>query len=161
MSSSSVRRQRGAGRVLWSRIGVTVVALLAVFGLGRCSVDEGVAVEEHQAAQARISELEQRARDLEQNRIALAAGGVDSTPAPAADPEVPPEEPAPEPEPAEAPSAPGSEYTVQEGDTLESIAERVYGDRSQFTLIQEANGVEGTALQIGQTLRIPPAPQAE
>lgn len=161
MSSSSARRTRGTGRVLWGRIGVAVCALLLAFVLGRCSVEEGVAVAEYQAAQARISELEQRALDLEQSQVALAAGGVEVTPTPTPEPspaeEPPADEQAPAPEPT--PTVEGSQYTVQEGDTLETIAERVYGDRSQFTRIQEANGVESTNLQVGQTLVIPPPAQ--
>jgi nucleoid-associated protein YgaU len=166
MSSSSVRRQRGAGRVLWGRMGVALAALLMAFGVGRCSIDEGVAVAEHQAAQVRISELEQLTRDLEQNQVALAAGGIDTTPSPQAEAdgeaEPEPEDDAePEATPTEAATGEGSEYTVAEGDTLESIAERVYGDRTLFTRIAEANGVDSTQLQVGQTLRIPPAEDAE
>lgn len=162
MSSSSARRPRGTGRVLWGRIGAALCALLLAFAVGRCSIDEGVAVEEHRAAQARISELEQRALDLEQNQVALAAGGIDVSPAPTAEaePEPEPEQPA-EPTPQEAATGQGTRYTVEEGDTLESIAQRVYGDGTQFTRIQQANGVDSTDLQVGQTLVIPPAPEGE
>jgi nucleoid-associated protein YgaU len=181
MSSSSARRRRGgrpapgrgsgAGHILWGRIGVAVVALLAAFGLGRCSADEGVALADHQAAQARISELEQLTRDLEQNQLAVAAGGIDSTPAPAPAPQPAPQplptpqrEPTPPPAteapppPAPSPSPAGSEYTVKEGDTLEAIAEQAYGDRYAYPRIKEANGLEGNELHIGQVLLIPPPP---
>lgn len=166
MSSSAARRSRGTGRVLWGRIGVMLLALLATFGLGRCSVDEGVPRADYDAAQARIGELEQRARDLEQNQVALAAGGIDVTPAPAvaegeqqegeqatAEPGVTPTEA------ATGALTGGGEYTVREGDTLETIAQQVYGDGTLFNLIEQENAVDTTQLQVGQTLRIPPLPQ--
>jgi nucleoid-associated protein YgaU/chitinase len=49
----------------------------------------------------------------------------------------------------------GLQYTVQSGDTLASIAQRFYGDSSQWTLIQNANpGINPNNLQIGQLLLI-------
>jgi chitinase len=49
----------------------------------------------------------------------------------------------------------GLQYTVQSGDTLASIAQRFYGDSSQWTLIQNANpGINPNNLQIGQQLLI-------
>jgi nucleoid-associated protein YgaU len=136
---------------------VTLLALVLMFTLGRCSVQRGVPQAEYDAATARVSELEQRTRDLEEAQVALAAGGIDRTPEPSPEAEDP--EPAREPEPAPVPTGGGTTYTVEDGDTLESIAERFYGNRSQFTLIQQANGgVDSTTLQVGQELRIPPAP---
>lgn len=52
----------------------------------------------------------------------------------------------------------GRTYTVRQGDTLADIAERVYGDRQKFPLIAQANGVGAQDLQVGQSLKIPPAP---
>jgi nucleoid-associated protein YgaU len=51
-----------------------------------------------------------------------------------------------------------SRYTVRSGDTLERIADRVYGDSSKWRLIHDANrsrlGPDGT-LEIGMELSIP------
>lgn len=51
-----------------------------------------------------------------------------------------------------------SRYTVRSGDTLERIADRVYGDSSKWRLIYDANrsrlGPDGT-LEIGMELSIP------
>ncbi len=58
---------------------------------------------------------------------------------------------------------PGSKsYTVQAGDTLTSIAERIYGkgSKSTFQDIYEANkaliGDNPDQIKIGMTLKIPP-----
>jgi hypothetical protein len=49
-----------------------------------------------------------------------------------------------------------SRYTVQEGDTLEAIALRLWGDASFWYLIADANGLTGAEpLVAGQTLSIP------
>ena len=49
----------------------------------------------------------------------------------------------------------GLQYTIQSGDTLVNIAERVYGNGSRFTLIQNANpGIDPNNLQVGQQLLI-------
>jgi nucleoid-associated protein YgaU len=58
--------------------------------------------------------------------------------------------------PAETPGA----YTVQSGDTLSSIATKVYGDSKLWKRIYDANkdaiGSDPGALKVGQSLRIPP-----
>lgn len=58
--------------------------------------------------------------------------------------------------PAETPGA----YTVQSGDTLSSIATKVYGDSKMWKRIYDANkdaiGSDPGALKVGQSLRIPP-----
>jgi YD repeat-containing protein len=47
-------------------------------------------------------------------------------------------------------------YTVQAGDTLESIAQAVWGDASFWYMIAEANGLSGAdSIQAGQSLLIP------
>lgn len=45
----------------------------------------------------------------------------------------------------------GSEYTVQQGDTLYSIAQRAYGDVSQWIVIAHANQIP----KPGQKLYLP------
>lgn len=53
-------------------------------------------------------------------------------------------------------SGEGSQYTVQEGDTLESIAEEHLGSADQWQLIAQANDISNPdQLEVGQTLTIP------
>lgn len=57
-----------------------------------------------------------------------------------------------------APPADGGTYVVQSGDTLERIAERLYGDRNRWQAIAQANPrVDPIKLRIGQELRLPEA----
>jgi hypothetical protein len=68
--------------------------------------------------------------------------------------------PSPTPRPAAVPSATaGEEYTVETGDTLRSIAERVYGDAAQWPRVYDANretvGPDPDTLKAGTRLRIP------
>jgi nucleoid-associated protein YgaU len=66
--------------------------------------------------------------------------------------------PSPSPSPSPSPLADGQAYTVASGDTLSSLAERFYGDATQWRLIFEANRDRMTSqddLQVGMTLRIP------
>lgn len=69
-------------------------------------------------------------------------------------------EPSPSPSPGVA--AGGESYTVVEGDTLGTIAERFYGDPNLWRRIYDANrqtiGDNPDNLSIGTTLRIPPRP---
>jgi nucleoid-associated protein YgaU len=64
------------------------------------------------------------------------------------------------PRPAALPSPTASdEYTVEAGDTLRSIAQRVYGDAEQWRRIYDANretiGPDPDTLNAGTRLRIP------
>lgn len=53
-------------------------------------------------------------------------------------------------------SGEGSQYTVQEGDTLASIAEEHLGSADQWQLIAQANDLSNPdRIQVGQTLTIP------
>jgi LysM repeat protein len=55
---------------------------------------------------------------------------------------------------------PAQSYTVQPGDTLWDIAERVYGDPSKFTEIAQASGIsDPNHIEPGQTLTIPAKPE--
>jgi hypothetical protein len=59
-----------------------------------------------------------------------------------------------------AQATPGSDYTVQAGDTLSSIAQQAYGDANQWQKIYDANkqviGGDPNLIRPGQVLFIPP-----
>ncbi|GAC1350452.1 MAG: hypothetical protein NVSMB27_33110 [Ktedonobacteraceae bacterium] len=51
---------------------------------------------------------------------------------------------------------PGSDYTVQQGDTLSSIAQRAYGDGNRWQAIANANNIsDPNLIYAGQVLFIP------
>ena len=89
-------------------------------------------------------------RELWASGTALAGGAE----APAAPPQPPAAPPQP---PAAPPVAPAQRiYTVVSGDTLWAIAERFYGDGSQYPKIASANGIANPDLiMVGQELTIP------
>ena len=87
-----------------------------------------------------------------------------ATPSPESKPVLPPPappSPSPSPSPSPAPAA-GESYTVADGDTLATIAERFYGDGAQWQRIYDANraaiGDNPDNVRVGTTLRIPPRP---
>jgi hypothetical protein len=83
----------------------------------------------------------------------LWVSGTAEAPPPA--PAAPPPPPAPAAPPAPAPPAKRM-YTVVSGDTLWAIAERFYGDGSQYPKIASANGIANPDLiMVGQQLTIP------
>ncbi len=151
MNRKTSRGRRDDGRVLWGRVGAFALAVALAFLFGRLSAPDGAPPEELAAARSRIAELEQENLNLAEAQKALAAGGIDARPAAADD--------GPGGPPAAA-DGDGEVYTVQEGDTLESIAAEQYGDGSRFPLLAEANDVDATNLVPGQQLRIPPDPEA-
>ena len=60
------------------------------------------------------------------------------------------------PHPPSGDTPPGQSYTVQQGDTLWDIAERVYGDGTQYPKIAEASGISNPDhIEPGQVLTIP------
>jgi LysM repeat protein len=55
-----------------------------------------------------------------------------------------------------AQATPGSEYTVQQGDTLSSIAQQAYGDGNKWPIIAQANAIaDPNLIYPGQVLYIP------
>jgi nucleoid-associated protein YgaU len=73
---------------------------------------------------------------------------------------VPSPSPSGSPRPAAVPTPTASdEYTVEAGDTLRSIAQKVYGDPAQWPRIYDANretiGPDPDTLSAGTRLRIP------
>jgi hypothetical protein len=151
-------------RILWGRIGVFAGAIVLAFILGSC-VGGG------EYSQSDVDDLNQRIKDLTEENIALEGTISELSAAGAADrPRVT------DPEDAEDGTAEDGEggtteddadgagdgsgattYTVEAGDTLYAIAEKVYGDGSQFRAIAEANGIDtSNRLTVGQELTIPP-----
>ena len=74
----------------------------------------------------------------------------------------PPPSPSPSPSPGASPAEGGESYTVAEGDTLATIAEKFYGDPALWRRIYDANraaiGDNPDSVRLGTTLRIPPNP---
>ena len=55
-----------------------------------------------------------------------------------------------------AQATPGSKYTVQQGDTLYSIAQQAYGDGNKWPVIAQANAIaDPNLIYPGQVLYIP------
>jgi nucleoid-associated protein YgaU len=61
------------------------------------------------------------------------------------------------------PQAPvGTTYRVQEGDTLQSIAQKFYGDERKYTLITKANHISASKVLVpGQKLIITSDPEQQ
>jgi len=92
----------------------------------------------------------------------LAPVAATASPSPESKPVAPPPSPFPSPSPSPSPAAVGDTYVVGEGDTLATIAEKLYGDPTLWRRIYEANvsviGPNPDNLRLGTTLRIPPKP---
>ncbi|MDP8969883.1 MAG: LysM peptidoglycan-binding domain-containing protein [Actinomycetota bacterium] len=142
------------GRILWGRVAFIVVGALLMFLLGRCSASGGVPQSEVDEKNDQIEQLASENESLRQEVAALNAEGPRS-PAGSDATEATDEEPTERRSPA-APKQ-GETYIVKSGDTLISIAEKVYDDRGKWRLIAQANGIDDTnGLRVGQELRIPP-----
>jgi LysM repeat protein len=140
-------------KVLWGRLLILAVLLLAVFFAGRACAPEGVAPEEFQQAQARIEDLEEENDRLQTNLEQAQAAE-------------------PSPEPTEPPAAdggdgdaappPGEDYIVKSGDSLASLALENYGDAGYADELAEINGLPPDSfLEIGQEIFIPDDPPEE
>jgi nucleoid-associated protein YgaU len=138
-------------RVLWGRVGVYAFSLLLMFLIGRGCAPGGEASEADVAALNRqVAELTEQNILLEEQISGLGAGAEDR-------PRISEtEEPAEgEGDGEDAAAGETRTYEVQSGDTLTSIAQRMYGDPQKFPLIADANDLDGQ-LVVGQELIIPP-----
>jgi Tfp pilus assembly protein FimV len=57
-------------------------------------------------------------------------------------------------------STDGDTYTVQAGDSLWSIAEKVYGSGTYYTKLMNLNGLANANIMVGQVLKIKSKPQS-
>jgi hypothetical protein len=146
------------GRVLWGRVAILGVALLIAFLIGRATGggDTGVSRSQFQEVVAERDDLETEVADLRED---LAAAEEPTPPPASASPGAgaAAEDEATDPE---GETEGGETYTVEEGDTLASIAEDKYGDASLDDFLAEANGItDPLSLAVGQELIIPPKPE--
>ena len=137
----------GAARILWGRVFALALALILAFVIGRLTAGGDSSDAETQRLQERVADLQGEV-DALRAEAAAASPDAQESPAPADD------------EDEEQPAADESTtYTVKEGDTLNTIAERFYGDVGLADLIVEANDITDPAqIRPGDELEIPPEP---
>lgn len=146
------------GRVLWGRIGVYAGTLVLAFVLGGCIFGGGASQSDLEFAMAEVEGLQSENTRLEEELTQAQSQNVQR---PTVD-----GTPGAEPSPGATEGLEGgsgvSNYTVEAGDTLFTIAQQEYGDGEQFELIAEANNLTSDSpLTIGQDLVIPPLPDDE
>jgi LysM repeat protein len=146
-------------RILWGRLIVLAVFLLAVFLLGRATGGSGVTQEdldamraERNEAQAQVENLNDEVRRLEEQNAAF-QDQIDQLEAETA----PPTDPTTDEE-GDEPA--GETYVIQEGDTLLELANEFYGDPSLDDYIAEFNDiVDPSLISTGTEIIIPPDPE--
>jgi hypothetical protein len=151
---------RTGPRILWGRLIVLAVVLLAAFLVGRATGGSGITQEDLDAlraerndAQAQIEELQEEVTGLNQQNTALQdridqLEAEQGTTPPATGEDTEGEEPA------------GETYVIREGDTLLELANEFYGDPSLDDYIAEANGITDPSLiNAGDEITIPPDPE--
>lgn len=144
-----------APRVLWGRLAFFLLALVLAFVAGNRCANDGVPEDDFKAEQQRVLALQSENAVLEQQLDAANQqgnagnndGGEDNNDGGA--------EPTDAPTDESIPSG-GTTYTVQEDDTLTTIAQEFYGDPLKYDLIVDANNLtDETPLRVGQELVIP------
>ncbi|CAN5291616.1 hypothetical protein BH20ACT22_BH20ACT22_00490 [soil metagenome] len=168
-------------KVLWGRVAALAVTIIVAYLVGRAAASQGVPAEdlgqaqtELAAAQERITELETRLEETtspESARPSLSPAAQGADEAGETQAEAPADgngaegDPAAGTGPTEGSQAPQDQpesvrtYVVEDGDTLNTIANDVYGDASLVDLIAEANNITAQGqIQIGQKLELPPRP---
>jgi nucleoid-associated protein YgaU len=142
--------------VLWGRIAFFGASLLIAFVIGRMSAPDGAPASDLAAARTQVTELENENEEL-QTQLADAqdalAAASDPTAEESADPST---DTTTDTTTDEDPTFTGEEYTVQSGDSLNSIAEDFYGDTVYGDYLAEVNNItDPSTLSVGTTLIIP------
>jgi nucleoid-associated protein YgaU len=153
-------------QILWGRVLVLLLALALAFWLGTTFGGDASAQTQLEEQRAEITRLESEVAALEAEVAAVdAAGGEKPSPRPADNEENNNDgrgdDDTPEPERSERsePADDSSEYVVQSGDSLASIAQEVYGDPTLWRDIAQANDLsEPYSLTVGDTLNVPARP---
>lgn len=147
----------GSGRVLYGRVLIAVAVLALVFVLGRCSRSDSGEVED---LRLQVAQQQQNIETLNQQltaepTAAPTGASTETTPLPTSGTAGTSTSGA---SPGATTTGGAQSYTVQDGDTLSRIAERFYGDSTQFEVIRDANNLGSNDLTVGQVLTIPPEP---
>lgn len=169
-------------KVLWGRVAALAATIIAAYLLGRVTAPDGVPAESLVRAESELAAAQQRVTELE-TRLAETTSpeSARTVPAPAGQGA---EEPSSAPgerrdetgagdatatgagiPPDAGAEAPGNRpdsvetYVVREGDSLNTIARRFYGDASLVGLVAEANNITARGkIRVGQELDLPPKP---
>ena len=150
---------RNMPNIIWGRVAVLGAVVLLAFLIGRMTAGGGGVPEERLAsarndlrdARAQVTDLETQVQRLEDELAAQPADtGTDTGGDTGGDAEGGGED-------EEAPA--GKEYTVQAGDTLNTIAIEFYGDAELADYIATANDIADPSLiSTGTVIVIPPKP---
>ena len=139
-------------RIFWGRVLALAALLLIAFLLGRWTAPEGVSRAQFEAVREERDDLEAEVAELRagDEGAEQGEGGPAPTPTPGEDETTEDGDEAP----------PGSKtYVVKRGDTLQTIAQKFYGDRTLDYVIQRANNItQPELLRTGTELTIPPEP---
>jgi LysM repeat protein len=139
-------KPREGPRLLWGRILALLAALVLVFFLGRATVSTDSSGAEAEDLREQVAELQSQLDTLRTQQAAEASED--------------PASPAPSESAAAGEAEGGGEtetYVVKPGDTLNTIAEREYGDVGLGDELGEANGItDPEQLRVGDELEIPP-----
>ncbi|MGH8906116.1 MAG: LysM peptidoglycan-binding domain-containing protein [Egibacteraceae bacterium] len=173
------------GRVLWGRIAFFTVALLLMFFVGRCTTSAGVAEADAVKLRDQVAQLSEQNTRLNDQLAAAQANAnnplTDTSEAEDSDRDATADtggdrQSSSSRDDTDSDSGGTSErsgrtvtlpegsttYLVEEGDTLNSIAKKFYGEERKYTLIATANKLtRGKVLVVGQKLIIPPDPDEQ
>jgi nucleoid-associated protein YgaU len=159
------------GRVLWGRIAFFAAALLLMFFLGRCTTNAGVPEADVAKLRDQVAQLSEQNTRLNDQLAAAQANAtnplVDSNETESGeeedhqlasrdDSDAESRDTSQRSRRAVEAPAGSTTYTVRDGDTLNSIARKFYGDERKYTLIAKANNLtRGKVIVVGQKLIIP------
>jgi nucleoid-associated protein YgaU len=149
--------------VLWGRVFVLAALLLIAFLIGRTRPAASVPPEQVESLRSELASAEERIAALERQieerstpaeEKAVPTDTEADTGAGAGAPDVGARE-----RPADADAAASEVYVVESGDSLNLIADRVYGDASLADLIARANNIDRAGqIKVGDKLEIPAEP---